>query len=138
VRALVTGAAGFIGSTLSDRLVAEGWQVRGVDSLIPYYDPEQKRANIAGLASTTAFEFVEADLISVDLEHLLDGVDAVFHLAGQPGVRLSWADGFRAYSEANIDVTQRLLEAARSHQLQRFVYASSSSVYGDVDVVPTD
>ena len=138
MRALVTGAAGFIGSTLSDRLVAEGWQVRGIDSLNPYYDPAQKRDNLAGLAATTTFEFVEADLTSANLEQLLDGVDAVFHLAGQPGVRLSWADGFRAYSEANIDVTQRLLEAARSHPLQRFVYASSSSVYGDVDVVPTN
>ncbi|MFT6289449.1 MAG: nucleoside-diphosphate-sugar epimerase [Ilumatobacter sp.] len=138
MQALVTGAAGFIGSTLCDRLVGDGWKVRGIDSMNPYYELSMKRENIVSSATSSSFEFVEADLVSANLEQLLNGVDAVFHLAGQPGVRLSWADGFRAYSEANIDVTQRLLEAARLHELQRFVYASSSSVYGDVDVVPTD
>jgi nucleoside-diphosphate-sugar epimerase len=138
MRALVTGAAGFIGSTLVDRLLAEGWTVRGVDSFSPYYDPAAKRSNISHLAEVAEFELCEVDLASADLGPLLDGVDVVFHLAGQPGVRLSWADGFHTYSETNIEVTQRLLEAARSLALQRFVYASSSSVYGDVEVVPTD
>ena len=138
MRALVTGAAGFIGSTLTDRLLAQGWSVRGADSFTPYYDPAAKRLNIAHLAGVADFELCEVDLAIVELNELLDGIDVVFHLAGQPGVRLSWAEGFHTYSEMNIEVTQRLLEAARGRTLQRFVYASSSSVYGDADVVPTD
>jgi UDP-glucuronate 4-epimerase len=138
VKALVTGTAGFIGSTLTDRLLAEGWTVRGIDSFTPYYDPDAKRTNLVHLADVDAFELCEVDLRTTELSALFDGVDVVFHLAGQPGVRLSWADGFHTYSEANIEVTQRLLEAAREHALQRFVYASSSSVYGDAEVVPTD
>ena len=138
MRALVTGAAGFIGSTLTDRLLAEGWMVRGVDSFTPYYDPAAKRANVDDLDDVGDFQLCEADLTTAELDPLLDGVDVVFHLAGQPGVRLSWAEGFHTYSETNVEVTQRLLEAARGHALQRFVYASSSYVYGDADVVPTD
>ena len=137
MKALVTGAAGFIGSTLTDRLLAEGWAVRGVDSFTPYYDPAAKRANVDDLDDVGDFQLCEADLTTAELDPLLDGVDVVFHLAGQPGVRLSWDDGFHTYSETNIEVTQRLLEASRDHALQRFVYASSSSVYGDVEVVPT-
>lgn len=138
MRALVTGAAGFIGSTLTDRLLAEGWNVRGADCFTPYYDPAAKLANIAHLQDVTAFELCEVDLASTELAPLIDDVDVVFHLAGQPGVRLSWSDGFHIYSETNIEVTQRLLEAVRDSPLGRFVYASSSSVYGNVDTVPTD
>jgi UDP-glucuronate 4-epimerase len=138
VKALVTGAAGFVGSTLCERLVDENWQVVGVDAFTPYYDPAIKRENVRGLLESTSFRLVEADLADADLDELMGDVDAVFHLAGQPGVRLSWADGFQSYTEANINVTQRLLEAARRCHPTRFVYASSSSVYGDVDVVPTD
>lgn len=138
MKALVTGAAGFIGSTLTDRLLAEGWSVRGVDSFTTYYDPAAKRSNIAHLVGSADFELCEIDLASAELGKLFDGIDVVFHLAGQPGVRLSWAEGFHIYSETNIEVTQRLLDAARGRSLQRFVYASSSSVYGDVGVVPTD
>jgi nucleoside-diphosphate-sugar epimerase len=137
MQALVTGAAGFIGSTLTDRLLAAGWCVRGVDAFTPYYEPAAKRANLAHLHGAAGFELCEADLATTDIGPLLDGVDVVFHLAGQPGVRMSWADGFHTYSQTNIEVTQRLLEAARRHDLQRFVYSSSSSVYGDADVVPT-
>ena len=135
--ALVTGVAGFIGSTLADRLVAEGWTVRGVDRFTAYYEEAAKRANLAGLQGHASFSLVEADLVSADLDPLLADVDVVFHLAGQPGVRLSWADGFPTYVDLNINVTQRLLEASKVRTIQRFVYASSSSVYGNVDVTPT-
>jgi nucleoside-diphosphate-sugar epimerase len=135
--ALVTGVAGFIGSTLADRLVEEGWTVRGVDRFTAYYEEVAKRANLAGLRGHSSFSLVEADLMSADLDPLLADVDVVFHLAGQPGVRLSWADGFPTYVDLNINVTQRLLEASKGRTLQRFVYASSSSVYGNVEVAPT-
>lgn len=132
MRALVTGAAGFIGSTLSNRLLGDDWTVRGVDNFAPYYDVALKRANASWLASDPGFELVERDLLTADLAALLDGTDVVFHLAAQPGVRMSWADGFDAYVDANVRVTQRLLEAARDGGLTRFVYASSSSVYGQI------
>ena len=138
MRALVTGVAGFIGSTLAELLVADGWTVRGIDRFTAYYEEATKRGNLDELSKSELFTLVEADLLFTDLEPLLDGVDVVFHLAGQPGVRLSWADGFRTYNDLNVNVTQRLLEAARSVPLQRFVYASSSSVYGDASVVPTN
>ena len=94
-------------------------------------------SDLATALAHPEFELVEADLIDTPLAPLLDGVDVVFHLAGQPGVRLSWAEGFRTYNELNVNVTQRLLEAARSASLQRFVYASSSSIYGQAAVAPT-
>lgn len=134
--ALVTGVAGFIGSTLAEQLVADGWLVRGVDRFTAYYEESAKRANLVTVSKSPSFELVEADLRFCDLEHLLQGVDVVFHLAGQPGVRLSWADGFATYNDLNVNVTQRLLEASRGRPLQRFVFASSSSVYGDAATVP--
>lgn len=137
MKALVTGSAGFIGSTLAARLLSEGHSVVGVDSFTDYYDPSFKRANTARLSSPN-FTLVEADLLRMDLEPLLDGVDVVFHQAGQPGVRASWGADFRTYSDSNINVTQRLLEAARQlGTLERFVYASSSSVYGNAERYPT-
>lgn len=126
----MTGAAGFIGAALSRRLVAEGWRVRGVEALRPFYDPAVKRENVRELLPLANFEFVEADLATVPLGQVLAGVDVVFHLAGQPGVRASWA-AFAAYMTDNILVTQRLLEACATLPLARFVFASTSSVYGD-------
>ena len=135
MKALVTGAAGFIGSTLSARLLADGWDVTGIDALTPYYDPALKRANLERLGG--AFTFVQEDLRTADLDALLDGVDVVFHEAGQPGVRASWGDEFGIYLDANVAATQALLEAAkRAPGLQRLVYASSSSVYGDAARFP--
>jgi nucleoside-diphosphate-sugar epimerase len=138
MHALVTGVAGFIGSTLAERLVADGWTVRGVDCFTPYYDERVKRDNLAVLLHSDRFDLVEADLTTAELAPLLDGVDVVFHQSGQPGVRLSWAEGFGTYVDLNIAVTQRLLEAVRVSPVRRFVYASSSSIYGDAAAVPTD
>jgi nucleoside-diphosphate-sugar epimerase len=133
VRALVTGAAGFVGSHLVDALVARGDSVVAVDCLTPYYSVEQKRAN----ARATGVELIEADLRVVPIEPLLDGVDVVFHQAGQPGVRLSWSTGFGEYVEQNLLVTQRLLEAIHAAGARPFVFASSSSIYGAQRRYPT-
>jgi UDP-glucuronate 4-epimerase len=134
---LITGVAGFVGSALARRLLADGEQVVGVDALTDYYDPALKNANLASLPRE-GFTFVEADLNSVDLDALLDGVAVVFHEAGQPGVRASWGQEFATYLQANILATQRLLEAARrAPALRRLVYASSSSVYGNARAYPT-
>jgi nucleoside-diphosphate-sugar epimerase len=136
MHALVTGAAGFIGSSLAEDLLMSGYRVRGVDCFTPYYSAELKRDNLAGLPRDE-FEVVEADLRSCDLGPLLDGIDTVFHLAAQPGVRLSWAEHFSDYADHNIRVTQRLLEGVRARQIHRFVFASSSSVYGNAARCPT-
>ena len=138
MRALVTGAAGFVGSTLARRLLADGHDVVGVDSVNDYYDRQLKRANLGRLAST-GFQFVEADLNAVDLRSLLAGTEVVFHDAGQPGVRSSWGSEFDRYVTDNVRATQRLLEAAlHADRLRRFVFASSSSVYGDAERYPTE
>jgi len=131
MRALVTGAGGFIGSHLSERLVAEGHTVTAVDCLTTYYDVAQKRSNLDALRELPSCVIVQADLRTCDLDALLDGIDVVFHQSGQPGVRASWDSGFTSYVEGNIEVTQRLLEAVRNRPLARFVFASSSSVYGN-------
>jgi nucleoside-diphosphate-sugar epimerase len=118
-------------------LLARGDTVTGVDCFTPYYDPEAKRANLAGALAHPAFTLVDADLRETDLIPLLDGVDTVYHQAAQPGVRLSWSDGFGEYATHNVLATQRLLEAARDTEVRRFVYASSSSVYGNQERFPT-
>lgn len=137
MHALVTGAAGFIGSHLTERLVSEGHLVRAVDCLTPYYVVDQKMGNLSAIRGLHACEVVEADLRTCDLASMLDGIDVVFHQAGQPGVRASWASGFDAYVEHNIRATQRLLEAVRTVPIRRFVFASSSSVYGNAPSYPT-
>jgi UDP-glucuronate 4-epimerase len=138
MRALVTGAAGFIGSHLVERLVDDGHHVRAVDCRTPYYDVSQKDRNVASIGRLPRCEIFDADLRFSDLGPLLDGIDVVFHQAAQPGVRGSWATGFTAYVEHNVLATQRLLEAVTTRDLRRFVYASSSSVYGDVPSFPTN
>lgn len=134
--ALVTGAAGFVGSHLSEALVGEGYRVRGLDAFTDYYPRSIKQRNISRLVQQQDFELVEADLMSVDLSSLLQGVDVIFHLAGQPGVRGSWGENFGVYVRNNILATQRLLEAARLSGKPRLIYASSSSVYGNIKEMP--
>jgi UDP-glucuronate 4-epimerase len=136
MRALVTGAAGFIGSHLVERLAKGGWEVRAVDCLVPYYDTAVKRANIQDVKALVGVDVLIDDLRNADLEPLLEGVDVVFHLAGQPGVRASW-DTFDSYVQHNILATQCLLEAAKTVKTPRVVYASSSSIYGDAESYPT-
>jgi nucleoside-diphosphate-sugar epimerase len=135
-RALVTGAAGFIGSHLVERLLADGWSVVALDALSDYYDQDQKRRNLEAFADAAACRIVLEDLRTCDLDALLDGVDVVFHQAGQPGVRASW-ERFGSYVEHNVLATERLLQACVDRPLARFVYASSSSVYGDAETYPT-
>jgi UDP-glucuronate 4-epimerase len=137
MKALVTGVAGFVGSNLARHLLADGYDVIGIDSITDYYDVEIKRRALANLASPN-FEFIEADINSTDLDKLLSDVDVVFHQAGQPGVRLSWGKDFSTYTSANIEATQKLLEAAVGKvRIRKFVYASSSSIYGEAERYPT-
>ena len=137
MRALVTGIAGFIGSHLAEALLADGWSVLGIDAMSGYYDLGQKRKNLRDLGDDVELEVIEGvDLTTANLDPLLDEVDVVFHQAGQPGVRASW-EAFEGYVADNIVATQRLLESARRTSLDRFVYASSSSVYGDALSYPT-
>lgn len=129
-RIVVTGAAGFIGSHVCEALLRQGCEVRGVDAFTPFYDPARKQRNVTGLQLDPRFDLVRADLLTVPLGRILDGMDAVVHLAGEPGVSTSWGPSFVQYVERNVLATQRLLEASASHAVSRFVYASSSSVYG--------
>src|SRR6266702_8738562 len=133
---LVTGVAGFIGSHLADALVALGYRVIGVDAFVDFYSRSLKEANLFDLRQSPNFQFIEADLRTENLETLLTGIDYVFHQAAQAGVRTSWGQCFAAYLEHNVLATQRLLEAARKRTVQRLIYASSSSVYGNTPDLP--
>jgi nucleoside-diphosphate-sugar epimerase len=136
-RVLVTGCAGFIGSHLSERLLQLGCEVVGVDCFTDYYARESKERNLAGLREARRFSFAQVDLSEDDLSGLLEDVSAVFHLAGQPGVRLSFGESFAIYLRHNLLATQRLLEATIGADAPAFTYASSSSVYGDTPHYPT-
>jgi UDP-glucuronate 4-epimerase len=135
-RYVVTGCAGFIGSHLTELLLARGDEVVGVDSFSDYYARADKEANLASARPDPRFRLVAADLAEVDVAPLLDGAAGVFHLAAQPGVRSSWGDSFAIYLKDNILATQRLFEAAMQRDV-RVVMASTSSIYGNAEAYPT-
>ena len=136
MNALVTGAAGFIGSTLAERLLADEAEVVGIDCFTDYYPRAIKERNIRTLLAHPKFRFVDARIQDADLRTLVGGSTHVFHLAAQAGVRKSWGRDFTVYTVNNIEATQALLEACVGASLERVVYASSSSVYGDHVALP--
>ena len=131
MKVVVTGAAGFIGSHLSESLVNVGHTVTGIDVFTDYYPRERKEHNLAGLRGNDRFTLLEAGLADVDWPQVLEGVTWIFHLAAQAGVRKSWGRDFHVYTVNNVEGTQVLLEACKGRPIERLVYASSSSVYGD-------
>jgi nucleoside-diphosphate-sugar epimerase len=138
MRCLITGVAGFIGSNLAKRLLADGHEVVGIDAFIDYYPRSMKEQNIENIRSYKRFSFIEGNLLELSLTPLLDGVDYIFHQAAQAGVRASWGRSFSIYTDCNILATQRLLDTLliSGQQIKRFVYASSSSVYGNTRQLP--
>jgi nucleoside-diphosphate-sugar epimerase len=138
VHVLITGAAGFIGSHLTEACLERGWNVTAVDALTPSYSPADKVRNSAGFARHPRCRYLELDVVELDLDATLADVEIVFHFAAEAGVRASWGQRFDTYTQLNVTVMQRLLEAARTAgHLQKFVFASSSSVYGDAETFPT-
>jgi len=137
MKVIITGAAGFIGSHLTEACLDRGWDVVAIDSLTTYYSPTTKIRNASNFRDHPRCEFVEQDILDVDLPSVLSGASVMFHLAAQAGVRASWGQSFDVYTQLNVTVLQRLLEAAREAELDRFVFASSSSVYGDAESFPT-
>jgi UDP-glucuronate 4-epimerase len=137
MKALVTGCAGFIGSHLSESLLDDGHEVTGVDVFLDNYARPVKLRNLARARDYDRFSFLPFDLNAVELEALVADCDVVFHLAAEPGVRSSWGERFESYERNNVLATQRVLEAARRWPETRIVYASSSSVYGDAERLPT-
>jgi UDP-glucuronate 4-epimerase len=137
MRALVTGCAGFIGSHLTESLLADGHEVLGIDCFNDNYRRAPKLANLQRAREFDSFEFVPIDLARGDLLDVVADRDVIFHLAAEPGVRTSWGDRFELFVRNNVLATQRLLEAAAAEPPQRFVYASSSSIYGNAERLPT-
>jgi len=136
MRVLVTGVAGFIGSHLAERLINEGFKVIGVDSFLDYYPRSIKEGNLKSLLERPEFEFIKGDITDLDLNGIIGGMDAVFHQAALAGVRSSWGTEFGEYIKNNVLGTQLLLEASKDKKLKKFIYASSSSVYGDAVEFP--
>jgi nucleoside-diphosphate-sugar epimerase len=138
MKVMITGAAGFIGSHLAEACLARDWEVLAVDSLTTYYSPTSKVRNAAHFADHDKCAYYEQDILDLDLASVLADIDIVFHLAAQAGVRASWGQSFDVYTQLNVTVLQRLLEAARHvSTLSKFVFVSSSSVYGDAQAFPT-
>src|SRR5881394_4250396 len=136
MKALVTGVAGFIGSTLAETLLESGADIVGIDSFTDYYPRPIKEHNLAALRGAPRFRFIESRIQDADLHGILADRTHVFHLAAQAGVRKSWGQDFFIYTSNNIEATQVLLEACVDRRLDRLVYASSSSVYGDKVAMP--
>ncbi len=135
---IVTGAAGFLGSHLSERLLNDGHVVVGIDAFTNSYDPALKRRNVERLAGRPDFHLIEGDLVEVDLKSLVRRATFVFHMAARAGVRGGWGAIFDAYAHDNIFATQRLLEAVREiPSVRKIVLASTSSVYGRNPPLPT-
>jgi len=131
MRALVTGSSGFVGSHLVERLLESGYEVVGIDCFSDYYPEEIKRTNISNALHQANFKLIENDILSI---YEFPEVDYVFHLAAQAGVRSSWGNNFEIYTRNNIGVTQKLLEFYKGSEIRKFIYASSSSVYGKVEL----
>jgi UDP-glucose 4-epimerase len=129
MKALVTGCAGFIGSHITDRLLNNGYDVTGIDCFTEYYARSIKESNISYACKHPHFTFIEQDILDIKK---FPEVDYVFHEAAQAGVRSSWGEEFSIYTRMNVESTQHLLESYKEKPLKKFVYASSSSVYGDV------
>ncbi|MCX7974517.1 MAG: GDP-mannose 4,6-dehydratase [Candidatus Aminicenantes bacterium] len=130
MKCLVTGCAGFIGSHLAEKLLAEGYQVVGLDCFTDFYPRWIKQKNLSSLLHHCHFQFIEDDLNQVNLKKILEDIDFIFHLAAQAGVRTSWGKNFKDYLRNNIQATQRLLEAVKNKKIEKLIFASSSSVYG--------
>jgi UDP-glucuronate 4-epimerase len=133
----VTGCAGFIGSQLTESLLEDGHDIVGLDGFIDTYAADVKLDNLQQAKEFDSFSFVEADLTEVDLRPLVEKSEVIFHLAAEPGVRTSWGHRFESYTRNNVLATQRLLEAVKDVEGRRVVFASSSSIYGDAEVLPT-
>ncbi len=131
MKALVTGCAGFIGSHLTDRLLSDGYEVIGIDRFSDYYPREIKENNLSKARHSPCFTLIEEDILRIET---FPDVDYVFHLAAQAGVRASWGENFAVYTRDNIQATQHLLEHYKNTDLRKFVYSSSSSVYGDANL----
>jgi len=135
-KVIVTGVAGFIGSNLAKRLVKEGYDVLGIDSFEDYYPRWIKERNLLELKQHKHFRFIEANLLKLDLTALFSSTDYIFHQAAQAGVRGSFGQYFNVYVSNNIAATQKLLEAAKDKKIKKFIFASSSSVYGNTPALP--
>ncbi|MHC4633280.1 MAG: GDP-mannose 4,6-dehydratase [Planctomycetota bacterium] len=137
MKVLITGAAGFIGSHLCERLAADGCTVIGIDNFDDFYDPQIKRRNISGCLKNKNFQLIEADIrdsTAMD-EAVGDGVEIIVHLAARAGVRPSIAQPL-LYADVNVNGTMVLLQAAAKHKIAKFIFGSSSSIYGNSEKVP--
>jgi UDP-glucose 4-epimerase len=117
--------------------VEEGHEVVGIDCFLDYYPRKVKKKNLEGLKKSPNFHFMEANLLKLDLPSLVEKTDVIFHLGAQAGVRASWGESFSIYTENNIRATQKFLEACKRQKISKFILASSSSIYGDAEQMPT-
>jgi len=133
---LITGCAGFIGSNLVESLLRMDYKVMGLDCFTDYYSSEIKKKNMINFVNNKNFVFIKNDLNVADLKNIIEDVDYIFHLAAQPGVRASWGQNFEIYIKNNILATQKILEACKDSDIKKFIFSSSSSVYGNANKLP--